>query len=145
MLGFYFSFALPNYVFYIFILFTQKHSVWLYAQDWNVKVGWVFFFYCFLFVCTVTTHCFRASDSLLNLCCVIVPVFIFFLYFFNHSFLLRCQPGVGAVALLVTTTIVWLCLLIFNIETIKPLAPQFGLLFSPEVPLFRDEILCSGF
>lgn len=116
------------------MLFSQRHRGWLYAQAWKCKrwLRFVFFSYCFFFICTVTTHCFRASDSLLNLCCVIVPVFFSLSLFFilNHSFLLRCQPGVGAAALLVTTTIVWLCLLIFNIETIKPLAPQLDFFFS---------------
>lgn len=84
MLGFYFSFVfvLPNYVFYILFYLLRGTERGFMHRHGNVKVGWVFFFHGFLFVCTVTTHCFRASDSLLNLCCVIVPVFILFLYFF---------------------------------------------------------------
>lgn len=129
-----FVFVLPNYVFYILFYFLRGTGGGFMRRHGNVKGGcflFFVFFYCFFFVCTVTTHCFRASDSLLNLCCVIVPVFFSLSLFFilNHSFLLRCQPGVGAAALLVTTTIVWLCLLIFNIETIKPLAPQLDSLF----------------
>lgn len=93
VLGFYFSFVfvLPNYVFYILFHLLRGTEGGFMHRHGNVKVGCCFFFFnCFFFVCTVTTHCFRASDSLLNLCCVIVPVFFSLSFFFLKIILFCC-------------------------------------------------------
>lgn len=67
-------------------------------------VGLLLFLYC------NSSFCFRASDSLtptLDLCyCASFFYFVSLFSVFLISLSLWCQPGVGATALLVTTTVV---------------------------------------
>lgn len=105
-----------SFLFYIVFYFFWRHSGWLYAQARkSTRVFILLFFglYC-------KDSCFRASDSLclwlldilrthaLNLCCVFVPLSVFFfsfLIFLKLILSLSYQPGVGTTALLVTTVV----------------------------------------
>lgn len=122
-----YTFVLSNFFFLFYIVFfcffSRRHSGWFYAQAWkSTRFPFVFL------DCTVTTHsvselltvfvsgCSTSCGHLpwisVVLLCLSLSLFLsFFSYFLNHSFTVVSARS-WYTAPLVTTTIVWLCLLI---------------------------------